>query len=128
MSLKQLSFSHSLMQSLKYFVRIQFLVFHCLYFLFFIVMQGGDTLWHLQTFLQYIKYTWIYPLHHSPLFSPSSHSWNSFNRYHFSIYMLVYTVFTPYSPSHTLSPLPLLSRCYHPLQAGSILPSCSPIL
>jgi hypothetical protein len=37
-------------------------------------------------------------------FIPSSpHSWNSFSRSHFSIYIQVYTVFALYSPSHTLS-------------------------
>jgi hypothetical protein len=36
------------------------------------------------------------------------HSWNSFTRSHFSIYLHVYTVFAPYSPSYTLTPhLPL---------------------
>jgi hypothetical protein len=48
---------------------------------------------------------WIHPLHHFPL-SPliSSHSWNNFNRSHFSIYIHVYTLYAPYSPSYTLSP------------------------
>jgi hypothetical protein len=50
-------------------------------------------------------------------FSP--HSWNSFNRYHFSICIHVYTIFPLYSSSHTLSPL---LSC---IQAGPILPSCS---
>jgi hypothetical protein len=48
-----------------------------------------------------IYHTWIHPFHHFPLHPP--HSWNSFNRYHFSIYIHVYTVFAIYSPSHTLS-------------------------
>jgi hypothetical protein len=47
-------------------------------------------------------------LHHSPL-SSLLHSLNSFNRFHFSIYLHVYTVFVPYSPSYTLDPLPLPS-------------------
>jgi hypothetical protein len=34
----------------------------------------------------------------------SPNSWNSFTRYHFSIYIHVYTVFVTHSPSHTLSP------------------------
>jgi hypothetical protein len=37
----------------------------------------------------------IHPLHHSPLSSSPLHSWNSFNRYYFSIYINEYTVFTP---------------------------------
>jgi hypothetical protein len=37
----------------------------------FIDVLGGGTLWHLQRFLQCIKYhTWIHPLHLSPLFLP----------------------------------------------------------
>jgi hypothetical protein len=46
------------------------------------------------------------PPHHSPL--SLSHSWNSFNRSHFSIYIHVYTVFAPYSQSYTLSLPPSL--------------------
>jgi hypothetical protein len=38
-----------------------------------------------------ICHTWIFPLHCSPL--TPSHSWNGFNRYHFCIYIHVYTVF-----------------------------------
>jgi hypothetical protein len=47
-----------------------------------------------------IYHTWIHCLHYSPLF-PLPHSWNSFNRSHFSIYIYVYPVFVPYSPSYT---------------------------
>jgi hypothetical protein len=60
----------------------------------------------------------------------SPHSWNSFNRYHFSIYIHVYTVFAVYSPSFTISPplLPFhldnpLLPPYFPPQAPSVLPS-----
>jgi hypothetical protein len=38
------------------------------------------------------------------LYLPTSHCWNSFNRYNFSIYIYVYTAFAPYLPSYTLSP------------------------
>jgi hypothetical protein len=38
------------------------------------------------------------------LYFAPSHSWNSFNRYHFPIYMHVYTECIQYSPSHALSP------------------------
>jgi hypothetical protein len=53
--------------------------------------------------------------------SPSSHSWNSFNRHHSSIYIHVYTIFALYSPSHTLSP---------PLPTSTNLPGmiCSALL
>jgi hypothetical protein len=42
------------------------------------------------------------------------HSWSSFNRYHFSVYVYihVYTVFALNSPSHTLSPPSPPSHCY----------------
>jgi hypothetical protein len=57
---------------------------------------------------------------------PCSHSWNSFNWSHFSIYINVYTVFAPYSPLHTLSP-PFLPPTGANPQVGRY-PSCSPIL
>jgi hypothetical protein len=56
------------------------------------------------------------------------HSWNSFNRYLFSIDIHVYTVFALYSSSYTLSlPLPH-SHWNQPLQAGPVLLFCSLIL
>jgi hypothetical protein len=48
-----------------------------------------------------IYHSWINPLHHSPL-SPFSHSWNSFNRSYFSIYIHVYIIFPPYLSSYIL--------------------------
>jgi hypothetical protein len=59
-----------------------------------------------------------------PLFPPSPHSWNCFNRYHFSIYIPVYTVFIPYSPSHTLSPPPPHFHWYQP----PLPPQARPVL
>jgi hypothetical protein len=63
-------------------------------------------------------HSWIYLLHQP--FLP--HSWSSFIRSPFSIYIGVFTVFTPYSPSHTLSsppppPTPTTSpeRTYSPI-------------
>jgi hypothetical protein len=50
----------------------------------------------------------------SPLLSfisPSPNSWNSFNRYHFCIYIRVHifcTIFTPFSPFPIISLLPLV--------------------
>jgi hypothetical protein len=78
---------------------------------FFTVVLDGGTLWPLQKFLQYIKYI-ILEITHSTIFLhlPSPHSWHSFNRYHFSMYIHVNTVFARYSHSHNLSlppPLPL---------------------
>jgi hypothetical protein len=42
------------------------------------------------------------------------HFWNSFHRYHFSIYIHVYTVFATYTPSYTLFLPPLPSHSYQP--------------
>jgi hypothetical protein len=51
-----------------------------------------------------MHHSWIHPLHHPPL-SSSLHSWNSFNRCHFSIFIHVYIIFPPYSPP---TPFPFL--------------------
>jgi hypothetical protein len=48
-----------------------------------------------------IYHTGIHSLHHSPL-SLSPHSWSSFNRYHFSIYIHVYTEFALFSHLYAL--------------------------
>jgi hypothetical protein len=58
----------------------------------------------------------------------SPHSWNRFNRYLFCIYIHVYTVFAPYSPSCTFSPSPPSSHWYESLKAGPVTPTCSPVL
>jgi hypothetical protein len=71
-----------------------------------------------------IYHTSIQPLHHSPLSLPLHHSWNRFNKYHFSIYIHVCIVFALCSPSYTLSPPPTGTN---PLE-GPVLPSCSLIL
>jgi hypothetical protein len=49
----------------------------------------GGTMWHLQKFLQY---SWIHPSI-ILLYPPSPHSWNSFNRSHFSIFIHEYITF-----------------------------------
>jgi hypothetical protein len=80
-----------------------FLLFvDCIYF--FIVVLGR---WYIVVLTKVLKmyqiyHTWIYPLH---LLFP--HFWNSYNRYHFSKYIHVYTIFAPYSLSYTTSSLPL---------------------
>jgi hypothetical protein len=50
----------------------------------------------------------------SSFIPPSPHSWNSFNRCHFSIYIHMYTVFVPCSPSFTISLPPPYSHWYQP--------------
>jgi hypothetical protein len=53
--------------------------------------------------LQCINYhTLIHPFHCS-FYPPLCHLWNSFSRYHFCIYIYVYTFFAPYSSSYPLS-------------------------
>jgi hypothetical protein len=83
--------------SLFWFVsQLQILFFYDLlfYFIFnFCYCGSGGTLWHLQIFfLQLIIVEFTPP--------PSPHSWNSFNRSQFSIYIYVYRIFPPYSPSY----------------------------
>jgi hypothetical protein len=50
------------------------------------------------------------------LYSP--HSWNSFNRNDFSIYMYVCTLFALYSPSYILSPTLPPFHWYYALPSG----------
>jgi hypothetical protein len=71
-----------------------------------------------------VYHTWIHPLHHS-LLSLSPHSWNSFRRFHFSIYMDVYTIFPPYSHSHAFSPHYPNSHWYQPSRQDLF---CPPVL
>jgi hypothetical protein len=61
------------------------------FILYFYYCCTGSTLWHLQSFLQYIivKFTFSVIL----LYPPYPHSWNSFNRSNLPIYLHVYRIF-----------------------------------
>jgi hypothetical protein len=85
--------------------------FIMLFIYLFIYCCAGSTLWHLQKVLQCILV--VHPLHHSPL-SSLSHSWNSFNRSHCSIYIHEYIILLPYSPFYTLSLYLPPSHWYEP--------------
>jgi hypothetical protein len=62
-----------------------------------------------------IYHCWIHLLHHYPL-SSFPHSWRSFKRSHFSIFIHEYIIFPPYSSSYTLSLYPLPPTDINPRQ------------
>jgi hypothetical protein len=69
-----------------------------------------------------IYHSWIYPICHSPL-SPAPHSWNSFNRSHFSFCTYGYIILLPYSPSSTLSFYSGRSHCLLSLDLSQANPT-----
>jgi hypothetical protein len=66
-------------------------------FSFFLLLYWGYTVTFTEVLS--IHYSWIHPLHHSPL-SLLPHSWNSFNRSHFSIYTWVHNISTTLTLLH----------------------------
>jgi hypothetical protein len=74
-----------------------------------------------------VYHNWIHPLHHL-LYSPSSHSWNSFNKCHFSTFIHVYIIFPNHSPFHTLFLYPPLSHWYQIPDRTCFTFLCSPFL
>jgi hypothetical protein len=54
------------------------------------------------------------------LYFPFPHSWNSFNRSHFSIYISEYRIFLPYSPSYTGFKLLWKQWLYVPSEGSSL--------
>jgi hypothetical protein len=84
---------------------------HSLKIFSFIVVLGGDTLWHLQRFLQCIK---CIILEFTPSTTPlhrSSQSLNSYNRYLHCSRMHVYRFFALYSSLYPLFPPPHSRWC-----------------
>jgi hypothetical protein len=76
-------------------------VFQRILFYYFYLLNYCCTLWHLPKLSQYVIVEFI-PLYRSPL-SPFPHFWNSFNRFHFFIFVQEYIVFLPYSSFYNLS-------------------------
>jgi hypothetical protein len=69
-------------------------------FLFNFLLLYWARLWHLFKWFT-IYYSWIYPLHH--FYSPAPIPGIVSTGLIFFIYLHVYMIFAPYTPSHTLS-------------------------
>jgi hypothetical protein len=77
------------------------------------------------TFTKVLRvYHSLFPSFITILYPPSPHSWNSFSRSHFSIFLCKYIIFSPYSLSYTLSLYPPSPTVINS-QTGSVSPSCS---
>jgi hypothetical protein len=87
--------------------------FKILFFFFYYCFAGWGyivTFTKVLTIYQ-IYHTWIHPLHHSAFTTPFPHASNSFNKYHFSIYICVHNICTIFMLLHhfsTFSPLTLV--------------------
>jgi hypothetical protein len=99
---------------------------HCLLFKFLLLCWVGV---HCGIFKGSYNVSTLSYLNSSPppfSFICTPHLRNSFNRYLFSVYSYVYTVFVPYLPSYTISlpptPLPLVSTPPPPARQGLFLP------
>jgi hypothetical protein len=101
---------------------LHYYYYYYYYILVFYCVGSGYIVAFTNLMIYQIYHSWIHPLHCSPL-SSLPHSRISFIRSHFFIYIHVYTVFAPYSPSHTVSPPPPPSHRYQPRRQD--LFSCS---
>jgi hypothetical protein len=96
------------------------------YFFFFISFLKLLLHWgYIVTFTKVLILcrSWIHPLNHSPL-SLHSHSWDSLNRTHCSIFIHEYIRFPPYNLLHPFLVSPPYTGAN--LQKGPVWSSCSP--
>jgi hypothetical protein len=87
---------------IKIFIYL-FILFSCYHF------TGGTLKMYTSAYNINIQYKFA-PHHFSV--SPSSHSWKSFNRFNFSLFIHEYIIFLLYSPSYTASIYPRHHWCY----------------
>jgi hypothetical protein len=120
---------HLFRYSPHYLWAVSFLI-EFIYLFIVIVVLGGGTLWCLQKFSHSIKYIILeFTLSTILLYPPFPHCWN-ISASIISAFTYIHThFFAPYSPFYPLSLPPPSSHWYQLLPwAGSVPPSCSPIL
>jgi hypothetical protein len=107
-----------------------FLFSLCLFIYLFIYFHCAElgTMKHFQKFLQYINHIILNSFPPSFFIPSFPHSWDSFNRSHFFMYIHVYTVFELCSPFHSLSLLTPHTGTNPQPHAGPVLYYCFLIL
>jgi hypothetical protein len=90
------------------FSQLNIIVLYGSFFYYYSCARG--TLWHLQNSYNKSLLNSLPPVF--SFISSSLHSWDTFNRSHFSICTHVYIILPPYSPSYTPSPHPSHSHWY----------------